>query len=346
MAELWTGYAWPTILIVLEIVAIVVPLLLMVAYVTYAERKVIGAMQLRKGPNVVGPFGLLQPIADGLKLFFKETVIPSGANRTVFLFAPMLTFLLSLVAWAVIPFGRGIVLANINVGILYLFAISSFGVYGIIMAGWASNSKYAFLGALRSAAQMVSYEVSIGFVMISVLLCVGSLNLSQIVLAQAGRFGPFSWFWLPLLPMFVVFFVSGLAETNRAPFDLPEAEAELVSGYNVEYSAMTFALFFLGEYANMILVSAMTSILFLGGWLPPFEVAPFTWVPGPLWFIFKICAVLFVFLWVRATFPRYRYDQLMRLGWKVFLPASLFWLVLTAGVVVTFDVPAWLRAAT
>jgi len=346
MADLWTGYVWPTILIVLEIVAIVVPLLLMVAYVTYAERKVIGAMQLRKGPNVVGPFGLLQPIADGLKLFFKETVIPSGANRTVFLFAPMLTFLLSLVAWAVIPFGRGIVLANINVGILYLFAISSFGVYGIIMAGWASNSKYAFLGALRSAAQMVSYEVSIGFVMISVLLCVGSLNLSQIVLAQAGRFGPFSWFWLPLLPMFVVFFISGLAETNRAPFDLPEAEAELVSGYNVEYSAMTFALFFLGEYANMILVSAMTSILFLGGWLPPFAVAPFTWVPGPLWFIFKICAVLFVFLWVRAAFPRYRYDQLMRLGWKVFLPASLLWLVLTAGVLVAFDWTPVLRPGT
>jgi len=346
MAELLTGYVWPTILIVLEIVAIVVPLLLMVAYVTYAERKVIGAMQLRKGPNVVGPFGLLQPIADGLKLFFKETVIPSGANRTVFLIAPMLTFLLSLVAWAVIPFGRGIVLANINVGILYLFAISSFGVYGIIMAGWASNSKYAFLGALRSAAQMVSYEVSIGFVMISVLLCVGSLNLSQIVLAQAGRFGAFSWFWLPLLPMFVVFFVSGLAETNRAPFDLPEAEAELVSGYNVEYSSMTFALFFLGEYANMILVSAMTSILFLGGWLPPFPVAPFTWVPGPLWLIFKICAVLFVFLWVRAAFPRYRYDQLMRLGWKVFLPASLLWLVLTAGVLIAFDWTPVLRAGT
>ena len=346
MADLWTGYVWPTILIVLEIVAIVVPLLLMVAYLTYAERKVIGAMQLRKGPNVVGPFGLLQPIADGLKLFFKETVIPSGANRTVFLFAPMLTFLLSLVAWAVIPFGRGIVLANINVGILYIFAISSFGVYGIIMAGWASNSKYAFLGALRSAAQMVSYEVSIGFVMISVLLCVGSLNLSQIVLAQAGRFGPFSWFWLPLLPMFVVFFISGLAETNRAPFDLPEAEAELVSGYNVEYSAMTFALFFLGEYANMILVSAMTSILFLGGWLPPFAVAPFTWVPGPLWLIFKMCAVLFVFLWVRAAFPRYRYDQLMRLGWKVFLPASLLWLVLTAGVLVAFDWAPVLRPGT
>jgi len=331
MDSFWTGYAWPTILIVLEIVAIVVPLLLMVAYLTYAERKVLAAMHLRKGPNVVGPFGLLQPFADGLKLLVKETVIPSGANRAVFVAAPMLTFILSLVAWAVIPFGRGLVLANINVGILYLFAISSLGVYGIIMAGWASNSKYAFLGALRSAAQMVSYEVSIGFVMISVLLCVGSLNLSDIVLAQSKI-----WFCVPLLPMFVVFFVSGLAETNRAPFDLPEAEAELVGGYNVEYSSMTFALFFLGEYANMILMSATTSILFLGGWLPPLGIAPFTWIPGPIWFILKICAVLFVFLWVRATFPRYRYDQLMRLGWKVFLPASLFWLVLTAGVLVAF----------
>ena len=331
MDSFWTGYAWPTILIVLEIVAIVVPLLLMVAYLTYAERKVLAAMHLRKGPNVVGPFGLLQPFADGLKLLVKETVIPSGANRAVFVAAPMLTFILSLVAWAVIPFDRGLVLANINVGILYLFAISSLGVYGIIMAGWASNSKYAFLGALRSAAQMVSYEVSIGFVMISVLLCVGSLNLSDIVLAQSKI-----WFCVPLLPMFVVFFVSGLAETNRAPFDLPEAEAELVGGYNVEYSSMTFALFFLGEYANMILMSATTSILFLGGWLPPLGIAPFTWIPGPIWFILKICAVLFVFLWVRATFPRYRYDQLMRLGWKVFLPASLFWLVLTAGVLVAF----------
>ena len=342
MAELWSTYLWPPILIVIEILVIIVPLLLVVAWLTYAERKVIGAIQLRKGPNVVGPFGLLQPVADGMKLFFKETVIPSGANRGVFLIAPMITFLLSLVAWAVIPFARGLVLSNINVGILYLFAVSSLGVYGIVMAGWASNSKYAFLGALRSAAQMVSYEVSIGFVMISVLLCAGSLNLSQIVLAQAGRFGLFGWFWLPLLPMFVIFFVSGLAETNRAPFDLPEAEAELVSGYNVEYSAMTFALFFLGEYANMILVSATTSILFLGGWLPLFPFAPFTWIPGPLWLILKICALLFVFLWVRAAFPRYRYDQLMRLGWKVFLPASLFWLVLTAGVLVAFG---WTPAA-
>lgn len=333
MAELWSGYIWPTAIIVLQIVAIVVPLLLAVAYLTYAERKVIGAIQLRKGPNVVGPLGLLQPIADGVKLFLKETVVPTGANRTVFILAPMLTFILSLVAWAVIPFDEGWVLADINVGILYLFAISSLGVYGIIMAGWASNSKYAFLGALRSAAQMVSYEVSIGFVIISVLLTVGSLNLSDIVRAQEGA-TLFSWHWLIHLPMFVIFFVSALAETNRAPFDLPEAEAELVSGYNVEYSSMTFALFFLGEYANMILMSGMTAVLFLGGWLPPLDVAPFTWVPGVVWFALKVAFVLFFFLWVRATFPRYRYDQLMRLGWKVFLPLSLGWLVLVAGVLV------------
>ena len=322
-------YVWPTVLIVLSIVAIVVPVLAGVAYMTYAERKVIAAVQLRKGPNVVGPLGLLQPIADGLKLLFKETIVPVGANRVVFLLAPMLTFILSLIAWAVIPFDDGWVLADINVGILYLFAISSLGVYGIIMAGWASNSKYAFLGALRSAAQMVSYEVAIGFVIISVLLCVGSLNLSEIVRAQEGL-----WFCIPLLPMFVMFFVSTLAETNRAPFDLPEAEAELVAGYNVEYSSMTFALFFLGEYANMILMSAMTTVLFLGGWLPPIDAAPFNWIPGVVWFGGKVAFCLFVFLWIRATFPRYRYDQLMRLGWKVFLPGSLLWLVLVAGYLV------------
>ncbi len=332
MVDFWASYAWPTAKIVLYIIAIVVPLLLAIAYLTYAERKVIAAMQMRKGPNVVGPFGLLQPIADGLKLLLKETIIPAGANRVVFVLAPMITFILALVAWAVIPFGPGVVLADINVGILYLFAISSLGVYGIIMAGWASNSRYAFLGALRSAAQMVSYEVSIGFVIITVLLCVGSLNLSDIVLAQQNI-----WFAIPLLPMFVVFFISGLAETNRAPFDLPEAEAELVSGYNVEYSSMAFALFFLGEYANMILMSAMTSILFLGGWLPPVDVAPLNWIPGPVWFALKIAACLFVFLWVRATFPRYRYDQLMRLGWKVFLPLSLAWVIITAGVLVAMD---------
>ncbi|HEY9538116.1 MAG TPA: NADH-quinone oxidoreductase subunit NuoH [Kiloniellaceae bacterium] len=323
--------------LVVKILAVLVPLLLAVAYLTYAERKVIAAMQLRKGPNVVGPFGLLQPIADAVKLLFKETILPSGANRVVFLMAPMLTFILAMIGWAVIPFDAGLVLADINVGILYLFAISSLGVYGVIMAGWASNSKYPFLGALRSAAQMVSYEVSMGFVIITVLLLVGSLNLSDIVLAQQGSYGLFSWFWLPMLPMFVIFFVSTLAETNRSPFDLPEGESELVAGFFVEYSAMTFALFFLGEYANMILMSAMTSILFLGGWLPPFDFAPFTWIPGPIWLFVKIALVLFCFLWVRATFPRYRYDQLMRLGWKVFLPFSLFWLVLTAGVLVAFD---------
>jgi NADH-quinone oxidoreductase subunit H len=331
MVEFWSGYALPTAIIVAEIVAIVVPLLLAVAYLTYAERKVIAAMQIRRGPNVVGWFGLLQPIADGVKLMFKETIIPTGANRVVFVAAPMITFSLSLVAWAVIPFGDGIVLADINVGILYLFAVSSLGVYGVVMAGWASNSKYPFLGALRSAAQMVSYEVSIGFVMVTVLLCVGSLNLSDIVKAQRHI-----WFAVPLLPMFAIFFISALAETNRAPFDLPESESELVAGYFSEYSAMTFALFFLGEYANMILMSASTTILFLGGWLPPVNVAPFTWIPGPVWFAGKLSLVLFCFLWVRATFPRYRYDQLMRLGWKVFLPFTLFWLVLTAGTLVAF----------
>ncbi len=329
MVELWEGYAWPTILIVAKIVAIVLVVLFAVAYLTYAERKVIAAMQLRKGPNVVGPFGLLQPVADGLKLLLKETIIPSSANKGVFIAAPLVTFILSLVAWAVIPIGERMVLADINVGILYLFAISSLGVYGVLMAGWASNSKYAFLGALRSAAQMISYEIAIGFIIVTVLIAAGSLNLSKIVLAQAGGF--WHWYWLPLLPMFVIFFISTLAETNRAPFDLPEAEAELVAGYFVEYSAFTFALFFLGEYANMILMSAMTTILFLGGWLPPLEVSWLSWIPGPLWFAVKVSGCLFVFLWVRATFPRYRYDQLMRLGWKVFLPLSLAWVVLTAG---------------
>jgi NADH-quinone oxidoreductase subunit H len=336
MAELWDGYLWPGIIIVGQILLIIVPIMGGVAYLTLAERKVIAAMQLRKGPNVVGPFGLFQPVADGLKLLIKETIIPSGANRVVFILAPMLTFILALVAWAVIPFDAGWVLADINVGILYLFAISSLGVYGIIMAGWASNSKYAFLGALRSAAQMVSYEVAIGFVIITVLMCVGSLNLTDIVMAQQGG-GFWSWYWLPLFPMFIIFFISALAETNRHPFDLPEAEAELVAGYNVEYSAMTFALFFLGEYANMILMSGMTAILFLGGWLPPFDIAPFTWVPGIIWFAAKIALCLFVFLWVRATFPRYRYDQLMRLGWKVFLPFSLLWVAITAGALIAFD---------
>jgi len=314
------------------ILLIAVPLILCVAYLTYAERKVIAAMQLRVGPNVVGPFGLLQPIADALKLMHKETIIPTKSNRFIFILAPVITFSLSLIAWAVIPFGEGMVLSNIDVGVLYLFAISSLGVYGIIMAGWASNSKYPFLGALRSAAQMVSYEVSIGLVIITVLLCVGSLNLSDIVRAQKEV-----WFVIPLFPMAVIFMISALAETNRAPFDLPEAEAELVSGYNVEYSSITFALFFLGEYANMILMSGIGTTLFLGGWLPPFDMAPFTWVPGIVWFALKVSLFLFVFLWVRATFPRYRYDQLMRLGWKVFLPFTLLFVVLTAGVLLTFD---------
>ncbi len=332
MLELWNVYLWPVVWIVIKILVIVVPVLIAVAYITYFERKIIGAMQLRKGPNVVGPFGLLQPFADGMKLFLKETVIPSGANRVVFLLAPMLTFFLALVAWAVIPFGEGLVLADLNVGILYLFAISSLGVYGIMMAGWASNSKYAFMGAIRSAAQMVSYEVSMGFVMITVLLCVGSLNLTAIVEAQRDM-----WFVIPLFPMAVVFFISTLAETNRHPFDLPEAEAELVAGFNVEYSAMTFALFFLGEYANMILMCGMTTVLFLGGWLPPLDIAPLNLIPGPIWFAFKIAALLFIYIWVRASFPRYRYDQLMRLGWKVFLPMSLAAVVIVSGVLVAFD---------
>ena len=318
--------------IVAQIFAVIVPLLIAVAYLTLAERRVIGLMQLRKGPNVVGPFGLFQPFADALKLLSKETILPSGASKTVFVIAPMLTFILSLVAWAVIPFGEGMVIADVNVGILYLFAISSLGVYGVIMAGWSSNSKYPFLGAMRSAAQMISYEVSLGLVIISVIIAAGSLNLTDIVEAQRGL-----WFFIPLFPMFVIFFISTLAETNRAPFDLPEGESELVAGYFVEYSSMSFALFFLGEYANMILMSGMTVTLFLGGWLPPVDMAPFNWIPGPLWFAIKVALVLFVFLWVRATTPRYRYDQLMRLGWKVFLPFTLLFVAICSGVMLAFD---------
>ena len=331
MIEIWQEIL-PLVRIVAQIFLIVIPLILAVAYLTYIERKVIAAMQLRIGPNYVGPFGLLQPIADALKLLHKEPIIPTKANPVLFLSAPVITFTLSLLAWAVIPLGPDFVLANINVGVLYLFAISSLSVYGIIIAGWASNSKYPFLGALRSAAQMVSYEISIGFVMITVLLCTGSLNLRQIVLAQQNM-----WFVIPLFPMFVIFFISILAETNRAPFDLPEAEAELVAGYNVEYSSMPFALFFLGEYANMILMSAMTSILFLGGWLPPCNRAPFTYIPGFVWFALKISLILFLFLWVRATLPRYRYDQLMHLGWKVFLPITLVSVIVVSSFLVYFD---------
>ncbi len=332
MAEFWNGFLWPLIWIVLQILVILLPLLLSVAYLTYAERKVIGAMQLRQGPMVVGPMGLLQPIADAIKLLMKETILPTGANKVVFILAPVITFTLAMIGWAVIPFGEGLVIADINVGVLYLFAISSLGVYGILMAGWASNSRYAFLGALRSAAQMVSYEIAIGLIIINVLITAGSLNLSEIVRAQEGL-----WFFIPHFPMFMIFIASILAETNRHPFDLPEAEAELVAGYNVEYSSMGFALFFLGEYANMILMSAMCAILFLGGWLPPIDIAPINWIPGPVWLILKICFVLFVFIWARATLPRYRYDQLMRLGWKVFLPLSLLWVVLTSGFLVAFD---------
>ena len=295
--------------------------------------KFLALIQLRKGPNVVGPFGLLQSFADALKLITKENILPSGSNKIVFLLAPIITMVLSLAAWAVIPFAPGWVISDINVGIMYLFAISSLGVYGIIMAGWASNSKYPFLGALRSAAQMVSYEVSIGFVIITVLLCVGSLNLTKIVEAQQTV-----WFAIPLLPMFIIFFISALAETNRLPFDLPEDESTLVAGFFTEYSSASFVLFFLAEYASMILMSAMTVILFLGGWLPLFDIYPLNIIPGVIWFTIKIMFVLFLFIWVRGTFPRYRYDQLMRLGWKVFLPLSLFWVVITAGFLVTFDI--------
>lgn len=318
--------------ILAKILGIVVPLLVAVAYLTLAERKVMASMQRRKGPNVVGFFGLLQPLADGLKLLIKEPVLPSSANTVVFLAAPVVTFLLALIAWAVIPFDEGVVLSDLNVGILYIFAISSLGVYGVITAGWSSNSKYAFLGALRSTAQMVSYEVSIGLIIITVLLCVGSLNLSDIVLAQKDI-----WFAIPLFPLLLLFFISCLAETNRAPFDLPEAEAELVAGYNVEYSSMGFALFFLGEYANMIMMSVLCVILFLGGWLPPLNIALFYWIPGSMWLGLKTIFFLFLYIWVRAAFPRYRYDQLMRLGWKVFLPLSLAWVIFVGGVLVAFD---------
>lgn len=332
LLNLWNVYGLPLAFIVLHIVAIVGSILLVMAYYTYAERKVLGAMQRRQGPMTVGPFGLLQPIADGIKLLSKETIIPTQANRPVFLIAPMLTFALALVAWAVIPVDSKLVLADINVGVLYLFAISSMGVYGIIMAGWASNSKYAFLGAMRSASQMVSYEVSMGLIIVCVLLCVGSLNLTEIV--EAPR--PLGMQIL-LFPMLIVFLISILAECNRAPFDLPEGESEITGGFMVEYSAMTFALFFLGEYTNMILMSGMTVVLFLGGWLPPFGMESLAIVPGFIWFLLKTFLVMFFFLWSRATFPRYRYDQLMRLGWKVFLPLTLIWVVLIAGILVGTD---------
>jgi NADH-quinone oxidoreductase subunit H len=332
MAEFWSDYIWPLVIMVAESVLLLVILLVVIAYVLYADRKIWAAVQLRRGPNVVGPWGLFQSFADLLKFVLKEPVIPAGANKGVFLLAPLVTCTLALAAWAVIPVSAGIVIANINVGVLYIFAISSLGVYGVIMAGWASNSKYPFLAALRSAAQMVSYEVSIGFVIITVLLCVGSLNLTAIVEAQNSRWGLLGWYWLPLLPMFVIFFVSALAETNRPPFDLVEAESELVAGYMVEYGSTPYMMFMLGEYVAIATMCAMATILFLGGWLPPFPVAPFTWIPGLVWFVLKASFVFFMFAMVKAFVPRYRYDQLMRLGWKVFLPISLAMVVIVAGV--------------
>jgi NADH-quinone oxidoreductase subunit H len=338
MAELWTNYIWPLVIILAQSVLLLVLLLLITAYILYADRKIWAAVQIRRGPNVVGPWGLLQSFADLIKFVVKEPIIPDGANKGVFLLAPLVTAVLALSAWAVIPINNEWAIADLNIGILYIFAISSLMVYGVIMAGWASNSKYPFLAALRSAAQMVSYEVSIGFVFITVLLCAGSLNLNAIVDAQEkGLFGLqfgglFNWFWLPLFPMFVVFFVSALAETNRPPFDLVEAESELVAGYAVEYSATPFLLFFLGEYIAILTMCAMATILFLGGWLPPFRVVPFTWVPGPIWFTLKCLFMFFLFAMVKAIVPRYRYDQLMRLGWKVFLPLSLAAVAIVAGV--------------
>ncbi len=332
MAEFWTSYGLPFALIVAQSLAILVTLLIIVAFLLYADRKVWAAVQLRRGPNVVGPWGLWQSFADLLKFVFKEPIIPAGANKGIFLMAPLVTAGLALSAWAVIPVASGWQVANLNVGILYIFAISSLQVYGVIMAGWASNSKYAFLAALRSAAQMVSYEVSIGFVIITVLLCAGSLNLGDIVEAQNGRFGLFNWYWLPLLPMFVVFLVSALAETNRPPFDLLEAESELVAGFMVEYSSTPYMLFMLGEYVAVVLMCGFGTVLFLGGWLPPFPVPPFTWIPGVIWFMLKACFLFFLFAMVKAMVPRYRYDQLMRLGWKVFLPLSLAMVVVVAAV--------------
>jgi NADH-quinone oxidoreductase subunit H len=332
MDALWSDYIWPLAIIVAESVLLIALLLIAVAYLLYADRKIWAAVQIRRGPNVVGPWGLFQSFADFIKFVLKEPIIPAGANKGVFLIAPLVTFTLAVAAWAVIPVSAGWVIANINVGVLYIFAISSLGVYGVIMAGWASNSKYPFLAAMRSAAQMVSYEVSIGFVIITVLLCVGSLNLTAIVEAQNTSWGLIGWYWLRLLPMFVIFFVSALAETNRPPFDLVEAESELVAGYMVEYGSTPYMMLTMGEYVAITTMCAMATILFLGGWLPPFPVPPFTWIPGIVWFLLKATFVFFMFAMVKAFVPRYRYDQLMRLGWKVFLPISLAMIVIVAGV--------------
>ncbi|MGX9392417.1 NADH-quinone oxidoreductase subunit NuoH [Nitrobacteraceae bacterium UC4446_H13] len=332
MAEIWTAYLWPLIVMVAQSVMLLVILLVAIAFILLADRKIWAAVQIRRGPNVVGPFGLLQSFADLLKFVLKEPVIPAGANKVIFLLAPLVTCVLALAGWAVIPVNLNWVISDINVGILYLFAISSLSVYGTIMAGWASNSKYPFMAALRAAAQMVSYEVSIGFVLITVLLCVGSLNLSAIVAAQDTKWGLLGWYWLPLLPMFVIFYVSALAETNRPPFDLVEAESELVAGFMVEYGSTPYLLFMLGEYVAICTMCALGTILFLGGWLSPIPFAPFTWVPGVIWFALKALFIFFLFAMAKAIVPRYRYDQLMRLGWKVFLPLSLAMVVIVAAV--------------
>ena len=332
MAEFWTGTLWPLIVMVAQSLLVLVVLLIAIAYILLADRKIWAAVQIRRGPNVVGPFGLLQSFADLLKFVLKEPVIPSSSNKGVFLLAPLVSCVLALAAWAVIPMNWGWVIADINVGILYIFAISSLSVYGIIMAGWASNSKYPFLSALRAAAQMVSYEVSIGFVLITVLLCVGSLNLSAIVAAQDTKWGILGWYFIPLFPMFVVFYVSALAETNRPPFDLVEAESELVAGFMTEYGSTPYLLFMLGEYVAIVTMCSLATIMFLGGWLSPLPFAPFTWVPGIIWFALKVCFMFFMFAMAKAIVPRYRYDQLMRLGWKVFLPLSLAYVIIVAGV--------------
>jgi len=340
--NLWEILPAP-IQILMKIVAIMMPLMLLVAYYTFAERKLIGYMQIRKGPNRVGPKGWLQPIADAVKLMFKEIILPTGANKLLFLIAPLLTIAPALAAWAVIPFGSGLVLTDINAGLLYVLALTSVGVYGIIIAGWASNSKYAFLGAMRAAAQTVAYEIAMGFALVGVLIAAGSLNLGEIIKAQEGGF--LNWFWLPLFPLFGVYLISGVAETNRAPFDVAEGESEIVAGFHVEYSGMAFAVFFLAEYANMILISGLTALMFFGGWLNPFEGIPVlaawtAWVPGIIWFMLKTFVFMFGLLWYRATFPRYRYDQIMRLGWKVFIPITIVWIVVAAVMKIT-HLPPW-----
>ncbi len=333
------GPAWLPLWTAVKIMVIVLPIMGGVAYLTLAERKVLGFMQIRPGPNRVGYWGLLQPVADGIKLLTKEFIIPNGSNKFLFVAAPVLALTPALAAWAVVPFDDGMILADVNAGLLYLLAMTSLGVYGIIIAGWASNSKYAFLGALRSAAQIVSYELAMGFALVCVLLAAQSMNLGDIVRGQSHGAGMLGWYWIPLFPMFVVYFIAGVAETNRAPFDLAEGESEIVAGFHVEYSGMGFAIFFLAEYANMILIAAMTSVMFLGGWLPPLDIAPFNQIPGLFWMLAKMSAMLFIFLWFRATFPRYRYDQLMRLGWKIFIPLTLLWVVVVAAWMQT---PYWL----